>query len=120
MSWVQLKYYSKSYFVHIKVIIIKSTWQKFIRSSSPRLDELPEDVAYEFTYGGRAQLFHYYYKLKNPDRVSTPIWTIDQIEDLKLKFRSNSLFGGYGVEAVKDISRHIDTHMQKYVSWRYR
>ena len=77
---------------------------------------MPDDVAYEFTYGGRAQLFHYYYKLKNPEEFSATVWMEEDIDKLRSEFRSNKLFGSYGVEVVEEISLYIDNHMKSYVS----
>ena len=99
-----------------KVIFIIQIHTHSMSSSSPRLDELPDDVAYEFTYGGRAQLFHYYYKLKHPEELSATVWMEEHIDKLRSEFRSNKLFGSYGVEVVEDISLYIDKHMKNYVS----
>ena len=77
---------------------------------------MPDDVAYEFTYGGRAQLFHYHYKLKHPEDLKATVWGEEHINKLRSEFRSNKLFGSYGVEVVEEISLHIDKHMKSYVS----
>ena len=106
----------QSFNLILKVISKNCVSAYSISSSSPRLDELPDDVAYEFTYGGRAQLFHYYYKLKHPEELSATVWMEEHIDKLRSEFRSNKLFGSYGVEVVEDISQNIDKHMKNYVS----
>ena len=90
----------------------------FILRSPPRLDELPDDVAHEFTYGGRVDLFHYYYKPKNPEKKSIMVWTEEDVDKLRSDFQNNELYGSYGTDAVQNISHNIDKHMSTSVSWQ--
>ena len=82
----------------------------------PRLDELPQDVAHEFTYGGRVELFPCHFNPIDPEKPSKSVWTKELIHQSRLEFRNNSLFGNYGKLAVQEIARHIDMHMTMHVS----
>ena len=81
--------------------------------SIPRLDELPEDVAHEFTYDGRVELFFHHI---HESSSSSSVWRKDQIQKSRLEFQSNHLVGSYGKSAVQEISRNIDQHMIGHVS----
>lgn len=89
-------------------------------NTPPRLNELPDEVTYEFTFGGRVQLLHIYMKvyakeLKHLKQSTNIIWTREEIENKRKEFQRNELFSPYGDNAVYDISRHIDQHMLKNV-----
>ena len=85
-------------------------------SSPPRLDELPDEVAYEFTFEGRLRLFHYYFRQNSLSKITNSKWTIEGIKLLRADFKRNELFSPYGIKAVEAISRHIDQHMLENVS----
>ena len=88
-------------------------------SSPPRLDELPGEVTYEFTFGGRIPLFNYYFRQKSLSKKTNRIWTREDIELLRTDFKRNELFSPYGIKSVQAVSRHIDQHMLENVSKTY-
>ena len=69
----------------------------------------------EFTYGGRVSLFNFFIDGSKDAFGVGQTWTTEYIDDLRQQFRQGELFGGYGYNEVKSISRHIDEHISNHV-----